>query len=167
MGKTLPLGWQQNLNGICRYPQEHIRDYFEAIKIFGVTSYVPKSSKITDLAEARWFVFSKVQKFSQKKSTHGKPKVVNMDKLLPTDGAFLLHYLRSVVQTRTWYEATKARINHVNPREYGWKPLDEGFTAIAVEDDRATTDCVWMPMVQLRNANVSLQLKYHPFLGSV
>ena len=58
-----------------------------------------------------------------------------MDKLLPTDGAFLLHYLRSVVQTRTWYEATKARINHVNPQEYGWKPLDEGFTAIAVEND--------------------------------
>lgn len=58
-----------------------------------------------------------------------------MEKLLPTDGAFLLHYLRSAVQTRTWYETTKARINHVNPQGYSWKPLDEGFTAIAMEDD--------------------------------
>ena len=100
-----------------------------------MTSYVPKSSKITDLAEARWFEFAKVQKVSQKKSTHGKPKDVNMEKLLPTDGAFLLHYLRSAVQTRTWYETTKARINHVNPQGYSWKPLDEGFTAISMEDD--------------------------------
>ena len=58
-----------------------------------------------------------------------------MEKLLPTDGAFLLHYLRSAVQTRTWYETTKARINHVNPQGYSWKPLDEGFTAISMEDD--------------------------------
>ena len=26
-------------------------------------------------------------------------------------------------------------MNHVDPQEYGWKPSDEDFTAIATEDD--------------------------------
>ena len=41
-------------------------------------SYVSKSSKITDFAVALWYVFSEMQKASQKKSRNGKPKDVNM-----------------------------------------------------------------------------------------
>ena len=40
------------LNAFCKYPQTHFSDDFQAINRFAVKSYVPKSSKITDLAEA-------------------------------------------------------------------------------------------------------------------
>ena len=73
-----------------------------------------------------------MQKVSQKKSKNGKPKDINIGKLPLTEGVFLQHYLRSVVQARILLEATKARINHVNPQEYG---SDEGFIAIATEGD--------------------------------
>ena len=86
------------LNGFHRYPQEHFSEGFGAIKRVVVTSYAPKSSNITGLAEARWYVFSKMQKASQKKSKDGKPKDVNMAKLPPAEGVFLQHYLHSVVQ---------------------------------------------------------------------
>ena len=76
-----------------------------------------------------------MQKASKKKSKNGKPKDVNMSKLSPTKGAFLQHYLRSVVQAHISHEATKARINHVDPQDYGWKPSDEGFIATATEGD--------------------------------
>ena len=76
-----------------------------------------------------------MQKASLKKSKNGKPKDVNKGKVPPTEGTFLQHYLRSVVQVCIWHEATKASINHVDPQEYGWKPSDEGFIAIAMEDD--------------------------------
>ena len=36
------------------------------------------------------------------------------------------------MQARIWHEATKARINHVDPQEYG---SNKGFIAIATEDD--------------------------------
>ena len=76
-----------------------------------------------------------MQKASQKESKNGKLKDVNMGKLLPTEGGSLQHYLRSVEQARIRDEAMKARINHVHPQEYGWKPLHEGFITIATEDD--------------------------------
>ena len=95
------------INAFCRYPQEHFSEDFEAIKRFFVTSYVPKSSKITDVAEDGWYVLSKMQKASRKKSKNGKPKDVNMGKLLPTEGILLQHYLRSIVQVRIWYEVAK------------------------------------------------------------
>ena len=66
-----------------------------------------------------------MQRVSQKKSKNGKPK----------EGAFLQHYLCSVVQARVWHETTKAHINHVDPQEYGWKHSDAGFIAIEMEDD--------------------------------
>ena len=78
--------------------KEHFSEDFEAIKWFVVTSYVHKSSKITDLEEAGWYVFSKMQKASQKKGKNEKPKDVNMYKLTPTEGVFFQHYLRSVVE---------------------------------------------------------------------
>ena len=115
------------LNAFCRYPQEHFSDNFEAMKRFVVTSYVPKSSKITDFAEAGWYVFLKMEKASQKKKKSGKPKDVNMGKLPPTKGVLLQHYLHSVVQAHIWHEATKVRINHVDLQEYGWKPSDEAL----------------------------------------
>ena len=40
---------------------------FEAIKRSAVTSYVPKSSKITDLAKAWWYVFSKCRRPPKRK----------------------------------------------------------------------------------------------------
>ena len=58
-----------------------------------------------------------------------------MGKLPSTKEVFPQHYLRSVVQERIWHEAMKARINHVDPQEYGWKPSDEGFIAIETEGD--------------------------------
>ena len=122
------------LNTFCRYPQGYFSEDFEAIKRFVVTSYVPKSSKITDFTEAGWYVFSKMQTL-QRKSKNGKPKDVNMGKLPPTEGVLLQHYLSSIVQARIWHEATKTCINHVDLQEYGWKPSDEGFIAIATEDD--------------------------------
>ena len=106
------------LNAFCRYPQEHFSEDLEAIKRFIVTWHVPKSSKITDFPEAGWYVFSKMQKVSQKKSKNGKQKDVNVGKLPPTEGVLLQQYLRSVVQARIWHEATKARINHLDPQEY-------------------------------------------------
>ena len=115
--------------------QKHFSEDFEAIKRFAVTSYVSKSSKITDFAEAGWYVFSKTQKASQKKSRNGKPKDVNMRQLPSTEGVLLQHYLRSAVQTSIWHEATKACISHVDPQEYDWKPSDKGFIAITTEDD--------------------------------
>ena len=45
------------LNALCRYPQEHFSEDFEAIKRFTVMLYVLKSSKITDLGESRWYAF--------------------------------------------------------------------------------------------------------------
>ena len=58
-----------------------------------------------------------------------------MGKLPPTEGEFFQNYLRSLVQAHTWHEATKARINLVDPQEYGWKPSDADFIAISMEDD--------------------------------
>ena len=95
------------LNAFCRYSEEHFSEDFEAIKWFVVTSYVQKSSKITDLEEAGWYVFSKMQKASQKKGKNEKPKDVNMYKLTPTEGLFFQHYLRSVVEACIWHEAMK------------------------------------------------------------
>ena len=94
------------LNAFCRYSEEHFSEDFEAIKWFVVTSYVQKSSKITDLEEAGWYVFSKMQKASQKKGKNEKPKDVNMNKVTPTEGVFFQHYLRSVVEACIWHEAT-------------------------------------------------------------
>ena len=104
--KTLPSGWQQNLKCILQVLKELFSENFEAIKRFVVTSHVPKSCKITDLAEGRWFVFSKMQKVSRKKSKNGKPKDIKMGKLLPTEGAFLQHYA-SCKYTRAWLETFK------------------------------------------------------------
>ena len=39
------------------------------------------------------------------------------------------------MEGRIWYEATKDRINHADPQEYGWKPSDEVFIVIATEDN--------------------------------
>ena len=52
----------KTLNAFRRYHQGHFNEDFEAIERFVVTSYVLKSSKITELSEARWYVFSKMQK---------------------------------------------------------------------------------------------------------
>ena len=120
----IPPGWLQNLNAFCRYPQEYFSEDFEAIKRLAVTSYVLKSSKITDFAEAGWYVFSYIQKGWQKKSKNVKPKDVNMGKLL----AF-----NSVNTYLAW--GSKGRINLVDSKEYGWKPSDEGFIAIAIENN--------------------------------
>ena len=62
------------------------------------------SSKITYYAEAGWYVFSKMQKASQKKSKNGKPKDVNMGKLPPTEGLLLQQQLCQVVQASMWHE---------------------------------------------------------------
>ena len=62
------------------------------------------SSKITYYAEAGWYVFSKMQKASQKKSKNGKPKDVNMGKLPPTEGLLLQQQLCQVVQAGMWHE---------------------------------------------------------------
>ena len=77
-------------------------------------------------------IFKNAEGFAKKKN--GKLKDLNMDKLPPTEGVFFQHYLRSVVQERISHDRTKACINHVDPEEYGWKPSDEGFIAIATED---------------------------------
>ena len=77
-------------------------------------------------------IFKNAEGFAKKKN--GKPKDLNMDKLPPTEGAFFQHYLRSVVQERISHDRTKARINHLDPEVYGWKPSDERFIAIATED---------------------------------
>ena len=65
-----------------------------------------------------------MQKGWQKKSKNGKPKDVNMSKLL----AF-----NSVNTYLAW--GNKGRINLVDSKEFGWKPSDEGFIAIATEDN--------------------------------
>ena len=122
-------------NAFYWHPEEHFSQDFKAIERFVVTSYVPKSSKVTDFAEAWWYVFSKIKKALQKKSKNEKLKDVNMGKLPSTKEVFPQHYLRSLVQERIWHEAMKACINHVDPQEYGWKPSDEGFIAIETEDD--------------------------------
>ena len=59
--------WTKDFFQANRYPLEHFSESFEAIKRFVFVLYVLKSSKITVLAEARWNVFSKMQKTLQKK----------------------------------------------------------------------------------------------------
>ena len=157
------------LNAFCRYPQEHFSEGFEVIKGFVVTSYVFKSSKITDFAEAGWYVFSKIQKASQRKSKNGKPKDINIGKLTPTEGVLLQDYLRLVVQARILHEATKARINHVDPQEYGWKPSDKGFIAIATED---IVPGLLLTVFGYNSSNCAtrlgkMQLEWYLLLGSV
>ena len=110
-----------------------LKNISEAIKRFVVTSYILKSSKITDFAQAGWYVFSKMQKVLQKKSKNEKPKDVNMGKLPPTKGVLLKHYLRSVVQARILHEAMKPRINDVDLYRDCYKRR---------HSSRATTGCV-------------------------
>ena len=72
------------------------------------------------------------------------------------------------MQARIWHEATKARINQVDPQEYAWKPSDEGFIATATEDDIVPELLLlWMQVKQLHNAIVQVQLEWYPLLGSV
>ena len=110
-----------------------LKNISEAIKRFVVTSYIPKSSKITDFAQAGWYVFSKMQKVLQKKSKNEKPKDINMGKLPTTKGVLLKHYLRSAVQARILHEAMKPRINDVDLYRDCYKRR---------HSSRATTGCV-------------------------
>ena len=80
-------------------------------------TFISKSSKIIIFAEARWYVFKNAEGLA-KKSKKGKLKDLNMGKLPPKEGVLLQHYLRSLVQARI-HEATNARMNHVDPQEYG------------------------------------------------
>ena len=71
---TTTEGWTKHsfpadckiLNTFCRYSQKHFGEGFGAIKRFFVMLYVPKSSRTTDFPEADQYVFSKMQKASQK-----------------------------------------------------------------------------------------------------
>ena len=120
------------LNSFCRYSQEHFGENFEAIKRFVVRSYVPRSSKITDFAEAWWWLNFKNAEGLAKKVKIENRKISTWARYLPQKGHF---FNVACVQARIWHEATKACINHADPQEYRWKPSDECFIAIATEDD--------------------------------
>ena len=112
-------------------------------------------------------MFSKMQKASQKKSKKGKLKDLNMGKLPPKEGVLLQHYLRSVVQARI-HEATNARMNHVDPQEYGWKPSDEGFIPITTEDNKVPKLlCVDATQPTTQRDRAKMLLEWYPLLESV
>ena len=146
--KILPSDWQQNLKCIRKcipHPEDHISEDFEAIKRFVVTSYIPKSSKIIDFAEAGWDVFSKMQEVSQKKSKNGNLKDINIGKLSPhrRDSSTPLAFSNTSTclawrnegshqtyrSTRVWLETFRLRVyRDCNGRQHSYL---------------ATTDCVW------------------------
>ena len=67
------------LNAFCRYLQEHFNEDFEAIKRFVVTSYVPKSSKITDKSSTA----NQSIDFTVIKPSPSKSNKIPNDKLIP------------------------------------------------------------------------------------
>ena len=115
--KTLPSGWQQNLKCILQVLKELFSENFEAIKRFVVTSHVPKSCKITDLAEGRWLVFQKCRRFRERKVKMENRKISRWENFFPQKGHF--------------FNTT----HHVNTQEHGWKPSNEDLISIATEDD--------------------------------
>ena len=128
--------------------------------------FISKSSKIIIFAEARWYVFKNAEGLA-KKSKKGKLKDLNMGKLPPKEGVLLQHYLRSVVQARI-HEARNARMNHVDPQEYGWKPSDEGFIPITTEDNKVPKLlCVDATQPTTQRDRAKMLLEWYPLLESV